>query len=341
MNAAENNIKDRSWEKIIMKYNQPDNRKSIWQICNSFIPYVGIWVLMYFSLSLPYWTTLLLAILAAGFMIRLFIIFHDCGHGSFFRSKKINDIVGNIIGVLVFTPYSPWHYSHKLHHSTAGNLAKRGQGDVWTMTVEEYKNAPKGERTYYNLYRNPWIMFTIGALLMMFVKNRFTSKKMSKSDKQNVYFTNIMLVAIVAVMSLLIGFTNYLIIQLPIVLISHSAGIWLFYVQHQFDDVYWDDGLKWDYKSAAMEGSSFLKLPIVLQWFTGNIGFHHIHHLSPRIPNYNLARCHYENELFREIRPLTIKSSIKTLKLRLWDDISGRMISFRQLSSAMKPVAAR
>jgi omega-6 fatty acid desaturase (delta-12 desaturase) len=288
---------------------------------------------MYYSLQYPFWVTLLLAVPAAGFLIRLFIIFHDCGHGSFFKSKKTNDIVGKILGVVLLTPYSPWHYSHKLHHSSAGNLDKRGDGDVWTLTVEEYEASTKGQQLYYRLYRNPWFMFTVGALLMVLVKNRFTRKRMSQTDKNNIYLTNVLVLIMAGSISLLIGVKAYLLIQIPIILISHCIGIWLFYVQHQFDDVYWDNGLQWDYKNAAMEGSSFLKLPRVLQWFTGNIGFHHVHHLSPRIPNYNLARCHYENDLFKDIVPMTLRSSMKTLSLRLWDNVSHRMLTFRQMGT--------
>ena len=324
--------KDRSWEKIIMQYNKPVLRKSVWQIINSFIPFVGLWFILVWSLQYPYWLTLLLSLPAAGFTIRLFIIFHDCGHQSFFKTKKANDLVGKIMGILTFTPFTPWHNSHRIHHSTAGNLDKRGVGDVWTLTVEEYETASKRVRLYYRLYRNPWFMFTIGSLYMVLVKNRFTNKRMDREAKRNVYFTNVMILAISAILSLFIGLKSYLLIQVPIIIFAHSIGIWLFYVQHQFDDVYWDHGQQWDYKSAAIEGSSFLKLPVVIQWFTGNIGFHHIHHLSPRIPNYNLPSCHYENEFFSSIEPVTLLSGLKTLNLRLWDNISKRMITFRQLA---------
>lgn len=326
-----NNNEDRSWEKIVRKYSKPDPKKSILQMANSFIPYAGLWYLMYLSLQMPYWVTLLLAIPAAGFILRLFIIFHDCGHGSFFKQKKINDIVGKILGILVFTPYTPWHFSHRIHHSSAGNLDQRGDGDIWTLTIEEYLAASKSARMYYRLYRNPWIMFTVGPFLMLLIKNRFTRKTMTVSAKRNIYFTNIMLLLLCGGLCMLVGIKAFLLVQVPVILFAHTAGIWLFYVQHQFDDVYWDQGENWDYKNAAINGSSFLKLPSVLQWFTGNIGFHHIHHLSPRIPNYNLARCHYENEMFAHIRPMTLKSSFKTLRLRFFDYVSGRMITYRQM----------
>jgi len=322
---------DRSWEKIIMKYNRPEMRKTIWQLINTFVPYVGMWYLMYLSLQFPYWVTLLLSLPAAGFLIRLFIFFHDCGHGSFFHTKKTNDFVGKILGIISFTPYSSWHYTHKVHHATAGNLDKRGVGDVWTMTVEEYLAASKKDRLVYRLYRNPWFMFTVGAIYMPLVRNRLTFKRMSRKDKSDVYLTNIGILVIATLLSLWIGVKAYLIIQLPIVIFAHVAGIWLFYIQHQYDDVTWDRGPEWDYKSAAIDGSSFLKLPVVLQWFTGNIGFHHVHHLSSRIPNYNLPRCHYENDLFKDIKPVTLYSSFRTLNLRLWDETSRQMIGFRKM----------
>lgn len=323
---------DRTWEKIIMKYNRPDLRKSLWQILNTIVPYVGIWIVMYFSLQYSYWITLLLSLPAAGLLIRLFIIFHDCGHGSFFRSKRANDITGILTGILTFTPYSPWHFSHRVHHATAGNLDKRGVGDVWTLTVDEYLARSKRERFIYRMYRHPLVMLTIGSLYMVLIVNRFSRKKMNQSSRMSVYVTNIGLLVIAVLLSFWIGVKAYLLIQVPIVLIAHSAGIWLFYVQHQFDDVNWDRSQQWDYKNAAIKGSSFLKLPAILQWFTGNIGFHHVHHLSPKIPNYNLARCHYENELFRDVKPITLLSSFRTLHLRLWDETTRQMIGFRKLA---------
>jgi omega-6 fatty acid desaturase (delta-12 desaturase) len=290
-----------------------------------------MWYLMYLSIGISYWLTVGLAFIASGFLIRMFIIFHDCGHRSFFRSKMANDIVGNIFGILTFTPYNKWHVHHRIHHATSGNLDKRGIGDVWTMTVEEYLQAKPGRRFFYRAFRNPFFMFTIGPLYMIMVVNRITKKEMTRQDKLNVYFTNLMIVVIAVAISLLIGFKNYLLIQVPVILLSHCMGLWLFYVQHQFDEVSWEREESWDYMTAAIKGSSFLKLPSVLQWFTGNIGFHHVHHLSSKIPNYNLSQCHYENEMFSEVRPVVLISAFKTLNLNLWDEASRRMISFRKL----------
>ena len=323
---------DRSWEKIIMKYNRPSLLKSIWQICNSLVPFFLLWVAMYYSLGYSYWLTLLLAIPAAGFLIRLFIIFHDCGHGSFFSSKKANSIVGIIMGIITFTPYFMWSYQHRIHHATSGNLDKRGIGDVWTMTVEEYQNASKKTRFYYRLLRNPFILFTFGPVFVISFQNRVSNNKMTKKEKLNIYFTNVMLLLIAVTLSLLIGLKAYLLIQIPILLISHSAGLWLFYVQHQYEEASWERTDKWDYKTAAIKGSSFLKLPAVLNWFTGNIGFHHVHHLSSRIPNYYLAKCHRENDIFREVKVIDIRASIKTLRLSLWDEANRRMTTFRRIA---------
>lgn len=237
-----------------------------------------------------------------------------------------------IMGILAFTPFYKWHYQHWRHHATSGNLDKRGIGDVWTLTVDEYLKSTPWHRFYYRAFRNPFIMFTIGPLLVVLVQNRIARKNLTPIEKRNVYFTNIMVVLTSVLISLLIGLKAYLLVQLPVILISHSIGIWLFYIQHQFDDVSWEREAKWDYKISAIRGSSFLKLPVILQWFTGNIGYHHVHHLSSRIPNYYLAKCHNENEIFNEVKPITLFSTFRALTLGLWDEAARRMISFRKIS---------
>jgi acyl-lipid omega-6 desaturase (Delta-12 desaturase) len=320
-----------SWQKVVMNYNKPDMQKSIWQICNSLIPYIMMWYLMYRSLEYPYWITILYSVIASGFLIRLFIIFHDCGHGSFFRSKKANDIVGMFMGILAFTPYFKWHHEHWIHHATAANLDKRDIGDVWTLTVDEYLKSSKWKRFLYRAFRNPFLMFTIGPMFVIFVLNRFTKRQMTGLEKRNIYFTNLAILLIAASVSWIIGFKAYLLIQIPVILVSHIIGLWLFYIQHQFDETSWERNSNWDYKTAAFRGSSFLKLPAVLQWFTGNIGFHHVHHLSSRIPNYKLAQCHYENDIFKEVKPIILFSTFKALKLSLWDEAERRMISFSRV----------
>jgi omega-6 fatty acid desaturase (delta-12 desaturase) len=322
---------DRSWEKIVLKYAHPDLRKSIWQICNSLIPFILLWFLLYKSLDYPFWVTALLILLECGFLVRIFIIFHDCGHGSFFRSERANTIIGMIMGVFAFTPFYSWHHQHKVHHSTTANLDKRGIGDVWTMTVDEYLNSSRGKQFFYRAFRNPFIMFTIGPLFVVFIRNRLSRKTMTGIEKINMYYTNVAILIMAAVISFIIGIKAYLIIQLPLIIISHIIGIWLFYIQHQFDDVIWERGKNWDYRMAAFAGSSFLDLPAVLQWFTGNIGFHHVHHLSSRIPNYKLESCHYENEIFKDVKPIRLFSTFKVLYLSLWDESAHRLTSFRRL----------
>lgn len=322
---------DRSWEKVVMRYNRPDLRKSIWQICNSLIPYIFMWYLMFRSLEYSYWITILLSLLASGFLIRIFIIFHDCGHRSFFVSKKANNLVGIVMGIISFTPFYKWHHQHWIHHATSGNLDKRGIGDIWTMTVDEYLKSSSWDRFIYRAFRNPFILFIFGPFLIVLF-NRLSRKKMTSLERWNIYFTNISVIIIAGIISLLIGIKAYLLIQLPLILISHSIGIWLFYIQHQFDDVEWEREKNWDYKISAVNGSSFLKLPAVLQWFTGNIGYHHVHHLSSRIPNYNLAKCHNENAIFREVKPIKLSETFRALTLGLWDEANRKMISFRKLS---------
>lgn len=328
-----------AWIEVISLYNKPDTRKSIWQIINSLGPYVALWVAMYYSLSISYLLTLGLSFLAAGFLVRMFIIFHDCGHGSFFKSARANRIVGTILGSLVFTPYDRWHLDHSIHHKTVGNLDKRGQGDVWTLTTEEYSKLSRGRKIFYSLYRHPILLFGIGPFVLFVIWFRFTRKGMEKPERRSVYMTDLILLLLITSIILLMGWKAFLLIQLPVIYIATVAGVWLFYVQHQFEDVIWTRQEDWDYRKMAMEGSSFLKFPRVLQWFSGNIGYHHIHHLSPKIPNYNLERCHKENQMFDGIKPVTFVPSIRTSSLRLWNEQSGRLITFRQFRK-MFPVSS-
>jgi omega-6 fatty acid desaturase (delta-12 desaturase) len=320
-----------TWQKAILKYTNPDLKRSIWQICNSLIPYIILWYLMYRSLEYSYWITILLGLIASGFLIRLFIIFHDCGHGSFFKSKKYNDLTGILIGILTFTPYHKWHRQHHIHHNTNGNLDKRGTGDIWTMTVDEYKRSSAWVKLAYRTFRNPLILLIMGPIYMILIQNRFTKKQMALNERLNVWLTNAGILFTGTLFSVFFGLKAYLSIQLPVIFIAHVIGIWLFYIQHQFEDVVWERTSEWDYKTAAIKGSSFLKLHPVLQWFTGNIGFHHIHHLSSRIPNYNLPVCHNENEMFRNVKPIAMFQAFKTLRLNLWDETNRRMTSFRNI----------
>jgi len=274
----------KEWISIINKYNKPDVKKSIWQIINSLGPYIILWVLMYLSLEFTYWITLGLVLLAAGFLVRIFIIFHDCGHGSFFKTTRANKIVGTVLGSLVFTPYEYWHKGHAIHHNTVGNLDKRGHGDVWTLTIDEYQKLSRGKKFIYRLYRHPVMLFAIGPFFLFVLWFRFPRKSMNTTERNSIYVTDLFLLVYITSLILLMGWKSFLLIQMPVIYLSTLLGVWLFYVQHQFEDVIWTRQEAWDYKRMALEGSSYLKFPKVLQWFSGNIGFHHVHHLSPQDP---------------------------------------------------------
>jgi len=319
------------WIEIISRYNKPDKVKSWWQIINSVGSYIVLWIIMIQTIRISYWLTLLLAVFAAGFMIRTFIIFHDCGHGSFFKSKRFNKIVGIITGLMVFTPYHMWHHEHHIHHQTVGNLDKRGTGDVKTLTVTEYSKLSKWQRFSYRLYRNPVFLFGVAPILIFIVLQRLTKKNMSVKNKLYVHLSTLTLIGVIILLMLAIGWKTFILIQLPVLYIATVHGVWLFYIQHQFRDVLWTNTDNWDYKTTALQGSSLFRLPALLNWFTGNIGYHHIHHLSPAIPNYNLKRCHYENPLFREIKPITFLSAFESLSLRLWDENRKLLVRFNEI----------
>jgi omega-6 fatty acid desaturase (delta-12 desaturase) len=320
-----------SWQSVVANYNRPRLSQSTWQVINSIVPYILLWILMIQALKVSIWLTLPLILLAAGFLIRIFIIFHDCGHGSFFKSRKANVIVGKICGILAFTPYHRWTDSHRTHHQTVGNLDKRGFGDVWTLTVDEYIALSPSKRFIYRLFRHPLFLFGFGGPMSFILTNRFTTKIMTRKQKLNIYLTNVVMLVLAAGVSWLIGWQVFLLIQLPVIYIAAIAGTYLFYLQHQYDDVIWRRNEDWDYFEMALHGSSFFKLPSILRWFTGNIGFHHIHHLGSTIPNYNLAKCHRENPMFQEVKPITFIRSFHSLKLRLWDEKNQQIISFRQM----------
>jgi acyl-lipid omega-6 desaturase (Delta-12 desaturase) len=325
--------KSTAWRAIVAPYQHADTRRSVWQLINSAVPYAVLWVLMYFSLAVSYWLTLALGVLAGGFLVRLFIIFHDAGHGSFFNSQRANDITGIITGIATFTPYYAWRHSHAIHHATSGDLDRRGVGDVWTMTVAEYVAAPRTTRAVYRFFRFPLVTMGLGPLFMFLISHRlYDVSTTGAREKHSVVYTNLALLAIVVVAALTIGLDKYILIQLPIVWIGGAAGVWMFYVQHQFEGMVWEHHDKWNYVEAALQGSSFYKLPKVLQWFTGNIGFHHIHHLSPRIPNYHLEACHQSDPLFQAVKLLTLRTSLKSLSLRLWDERQQRMVGFGGIS---------
>lgn len=320
-----------AWKEVVARYQTPSVGRALWQVANTLIPYGLLWYLMYLSVSVSYWLVLPLAILTGGFMVRLFIIFHDCGHGSFFKSQRANHILGAITGVLTFTPYYHWRWEHAIHHSTSGDLDRRGMGDVWTLTVQEYLEASRWRKFAYRLARNPFVLFVLAPMFLFLFWQRISKPKAGWRERFSVYWTNLALAVIAGGLIWAFGWKEYLVIQLTVLMVAGSAGVWLFYVQHQFEGVYWERGENWDYATAALQGSSFYKLPKVLQWFSGNIGFHHIHHLSPRIPNYNLEKCHKAEPLFQTVKPVTLFGSLKSFTFRLWDEQRRKLVGYSHL----------
>jgi omega-6 fatty acid desaturase (delta-12 desaturase) len=271
---------------------------------------------------------LALSVPAAAFLVRVFIIFHDCCHGSFFRSRRANRILGYAAGVFTLTPFDKWQRAHAEHHATVGDLDRRGVGDVWTLTTDEYLAATTPKQLFYRVFRNPFIMFGIGPAILFVIGNRTAGSGATRRERFSVHFTNAVLVAGLLVAHLTIGLPTLLLIQVPTTMLAGAVGVWLFYVQHQFEDVYWARRESWEPMKAALEGSSYYKLPKVLQWFTGSIGLHHIHHVQPRIPFYNLQRCQGAIPAFQAVPPLTLRRSLDSLHLRLLDETDQRMVSW-------------
>lgn len=321
------------WRKDIAPYERPHMKHSVWQIMNTVIPFLLLWYFAYLSLSLSYWLAVPLAVIAGGFLVRVFIIFHDCCHKSFFKNKLANEIVGTITGILTFVPFYQWRHTHAIHHATSGNLDKRGTGDIWTLTVEEYLASSPLKRLIYRLYRNPLIMFTIGPIYIFLIDYRFNRPRAGFHERMNTYITNLGIVGGSALLCWAIGWQPFLLIQGTVFIVSGMAGIWLFYVQHQFEESYYEEDKEWDYVKAAMQGSSFYKLPKILHWITGNIGFHHIHHLSPRVPNYYLETVHNQNPRLQDVKTITLRTSLESLRFRIWNEQSKKFVGFKEIKS--------
>lgn len=316
------------WKETLAPYARPHLGRSALDIATSVVPYIGLFVAMYFALHVSVWLTLALAVPAAGFLLRTYILFHDCSHGSFLPSKRANGLLGMALGLLVYSPFHSWRHNHAVHHATAGDLDRRGVGDVPTLTVAEYHAKPWRGRLGYRLFRNPLVMFGIGPIVAMVIGPRMVSRSARPRIRRSVIGTNLALAVMVGLLCWLMGWREYLIVQWPAALLAASAGIWLFYVQHQFEDTYWQSTGDWSYADAALRGSSYLKLPKVLQFFTGNIGLHHVHHLSARIPNYNLQRAHDDNPIFHDVPTLTLMDGLRAVRLKLWDEERGRLVTW-------------
>jgi omega-6 fatty acid desaturase (delta-12 desaturase) len=293
---------------------------------------------MLLLLKAGYWLTLLAAIPTAGFLVRLFMIQHDCGHGALFSGRRVNDWVGRVIGVLTLTPYDYWRCAHALHHAGSGNLDRRGFGDIDTLTVQEYLALSRLQRLRYRLYRHPLVMFGIGPAYLFMIQHRLPLGVLLKGRLPwfSTMLTNAGILGASLGVILVVGLEAFLLIQLPLVLIAASAGVWLFYVQHQFEATHWSRGHDWQHEEAALHGSSYYDLPPLLMWFTGNIGIHHLHHLASRIPFFRLPRVMKDHPELNQIGRLTIRESLATVRLTLWDEHKRRLISFRELRTTAR-----
>lgn len=326
-----NKKKQRQLRKDVAPFAQSTTTSSVFQLMNTILPLFLFWYLAYVSLSISVWLMIPFVILASGFVIRTFIIFHDCTHYSFFTSNKANRIVGTITGIITLFAYEKWKRNHAIHHATSSNLDKRGTGDVWVMTVEEYVEASKWKRLAYRLYRNPIVMFGFGPIYLFLISNRFNRKGARWKERLNTYVINMLIVIIYGLLIYAIGWQAFLLIQLPILMISGSLGIWLFYVQHQFEDSYFEDESEWDFVKAAVDGSSYYKLPKILQWLTGNIGYHHVHHLAPRVPNYKLEEAHESTPPLQKATTITLVSSLQSIRFRLYDAKTRSFVNFKEI----------
>jgi omega-6 fatty acid desaturase (delta-12 desaturase) len=327
-------------KKEIASFERTDLKKSLWQLFNTIVPFFLLWYAAFASLSVSYWLTLPIAAVASGFLIRTFIIFHDCCHQSFFKNRKANDLLGIFTGVLAHMPYRQWKNEHNIHHATSGNLNKKGIGDIWLMTVEEYAAASRWKKLRYRIYRNPLVMFGLGPIAVFLIQYRFNRKGAGRKERINTWVTNLLIAAMYTLLILAFGWKATLLVQFPIFYLSGVAGIWLFYVQHQFEETYFEHEDEWSFVMAAVEGSSFYKLPRPLQWITGNIGYHHVHHLSHKVPNYYLEQAHNASSALQKATTITLRTSLKSLRFRLWDETGKTFLSFKEAAPLVRRLQA-
>ncbi len=320
----------------LQAYAQARLASSLLDLATSVLPYLTLTAYMYMTSGDSIWLTLTLAIIAGGFLLRTFIVFHDCGHGSFMPTKRGNRWVGRFTALLVWQPYENWRFDHAVHHGTAGDLDRRGQGDVPTLTVQEYYERRWHQRLGYRLFRNPLVMFGLGPIWSLMIGPRLSSRDKRRRLRNSIILTNVALAAAITGLCLLFGIPTVLLVQILPAYLAGMAGVWLFYVQHQFEDVYWESSDRWSYDDAALEGSSYLKLPKLLQFFTGNIGLHHVHHLNSRVPNYNLQAAHDENEIFANVPVLTMRDSLRCMRLKLIDAESGRLLTWAEARALVR-----
>jgi acyl-lipid omega-6 desaturase (Delta-12 desaturase) len=322
----------REWAQILSRYREPNHARSVFELAITAGAFVALWIVMWVVLRFGYWLTLVVAVPAAGFLVRLFMIQHDCGHGAFFRHRLANDWVGRVIGVLTLTPYQAWRRSHAIHHASSGHLERRGIGDINTMTVVEYLGSGRWRRFGYRLYRNPIVMLGLGPAYLFIVQHRLpTGLGVDRRPWISAMATNAAIALAIIMMMWLVGVGPFLLVHVPITLLAASIGVWLFFVQHQFEETWWAKAPAWNLHDAALHGSSHYDLPAVLRWFTANIGMHHVHHLCSRIPFYRLPHVLRDHPQLRDVGRLTLKESFRCVRLALWDESSRRLISFRDL----------
>ncbi|MBF7017597.1 fatty acid desaturase [Staphylococcus durrellii] len=324
--------------KSVKPFERNNKKKSTIQIINTLPPLFILIILSIVTFQIHWSLAMLISIIASCFLVRTFIIFHDCCHGSFFKKQKHNAFLGNITGFLTFFPYQKWRREHLLHHAGSGNLEKRGIGDIWVMTIEEYQNASTFERLKYRIYRNPFVMFFLGPIFLVFISNRLNSKDIKSKERYNTWLNNLSLILIYGMLLYFLGLIIFITVFVPMVFIAGVIGIWLFYIQHTFEDSYFEDASKWNFVKASIEGSSFYKLPKLLQWITGNIGYHHVHHLNPKIPNYQLEKTHTTVVPLHHATTITLIESFASLKYKLYDEKHKYFITFKQFKKNYNPM---
>ena len=326
------------WRESLDPYAKPHVGRSLLDIATSVVPYLATFALAYLALDVSYWLVLGLSVLGAGFLLRTYILFHDCTHGSFWPTKRGNTWLGIFFGMLVYSTYHAWRHDHAMHHATAGDLDRRGKGDVPVLTVDEYNAMTRRGRLGYRLFRNQLVMFGLGPIWALVINPRLVKKSMRPRIKRSVHATNLGLVVVLGAVVWLLGWKEFLLVQAPMAWLAGAAGVFMFYVQHQYEDVYWERGGNWSYADAALRGSSYLKLPKVLQFFTGNIGLHHVHHLSARVPNYNLQAAHDNIPVFHDVPQLSLMDGVRATRLKLYDEERGRMVGWRE--AKIRPATA-
>jgi omega-6 fatty acid desaturase (delta-12 desaturase) len=321
------------WHDDADRYARPHLGRSLLSVSTSVVPFIALWALMYLALSVSYLLVLVLAVPTAGFLLRTYILFHDCAHGSLLKGRRASAWLGAVLGLIVFTPFAHWRREHVLHHATGSDLDRRGMGDVPTLTVAEYDERSRGKRLGYRLFRNPLIMFGLGPIYGMLLEPRWPSRTARAKIKRSIWGTDLAIVLMVGGLCWWLGWSNVLLVEAPLVVLAGGSGIWLFYVQHQFEGTYWERTPQWSYADAALRGSSYLRLPKILQFFTGNIGLHHVHHLNPKIPNYNLQRTHDESPIFRDVPAVSLWGGLRATRLKLWDEDAGRLVTWTELGA--------